>query len=272
MKRLLFLRKLFLAILLFAPLAVMAQVTIGSTTLAPEKAALLDLKTHAPNGNNATTDKGGLLLPRVELVDVLSLEPFIDDGIVTTTDKEVHAGLTVYNLTHDEPAGLVPGFYYWDGETWEKVLTEIPSNGVSMRNLLPPDCMSLSITNLLDNTGRDMDFGPIIAPEDGAYAFSFRLYGSVGSITGLNQRCVYYLKAYVNGVLDDSAEINLYTTLASGANTHTYSVTLAVNASAGDTITFRFAHLSTLPRAWTLVTQAAGSVAANRTSMVWWKL
>ncbi|MDR2498312.1 MAG: hypothetical protein LBD28_02605 [Tannerellaceae bacterium] len=112
----------------FAIIAAQAQLTIGSDKQ-PARAALLELKTQEP-GNpastndpaNITSDKGGLMLPRVMLVDTATLEPFIatndPDWInnARTKIKETHAGLTVYNLTDN--AMFSPRVYYWNGTRW----------------------------------------------------------------------------------------------------------------------------------------------------------
>lgn len=98
------------------------QVTVGAE-IDPVKAALLEIKTQAPDANNVTSTKGGLGLPRVELVETETLQPFIE-----TTDTEwnptnqaatktVHAGLVVYNLT--ENAAFTKGVYVWNGSRWQ---------------------------------------------------------------------------------------------------------------------------------------------------------
>jgi len=93
-----------------------AQVTIGSD-VAPSKAALLEVKTKAADGNNVTSDKGGILLPRVELQRLNSLLPFIADADLTVEDQK-HAGLMVYNITAVPAENIVRGFYVWDGSQW----------------------------------------------------------------------------------------------------------------------------------------------------------
>lgn len=111
--------------------AAYGQTTIGSSTLPPAKSALLELKTLEPDTNNVTTNKGGLLLPRVKLVNKNTLEPFI---AVTNNDwqnnsqtniKLRHAGLVVYNLessmsSPDVNKRFLPGLYAWDGEQWQQ--------------------------------------------------------------------------------------------------------------------------------------------------------
>jgi hypothetical protein len=69
--------------------ALHAQVTIGSEYV-PTRAALLELKdrqtgtvTSVSDPDNATSTSGGLLLPRVELVTVNDLRPFIATTVFT---------------------------------------------------------------------------------------------------------------------------------------------------------------------------------------------
>ena len=102
-----------------------AQVTIGSD-IPPENAALLDLKTiNAANAGGATTDAkgGGLLLPRVELVNANELAPFINKAEYSADEyeklKKRHTGLVVYNIA--TTPGFVPGTYIWNGSNWNMI-------------------------------------------------------------------------------------------------------------------------------------------------------
>jgi len=101
-----------------------AQVTIGSG-IAPEKAALLDLKSQeSVTEGGATTGEngGGLLLSRVELKDKNDLTPFLSKGSLSDQDyeklKKNHKGLLVYNLATKD--GFSEGVYFWDGEIWKR--------------------------------------------------------------------------------------------------------------------------------------------------------
>lgn len=106
-----------------------AQVTIGSDN-EPAKGAILDIKTQNSDVNNVTSDKGGLLLPRVQLKGLYSLLPFIPDANLSTEGSK-HIGLTVYNITPVTAQNLVKGFYIWDGLKW--VLTTISAdNGLTL--------------------------------------------------------------------------------------------------------------------------------------------
>jgi uncharacterized protein (TIGR02145 family) len=111
-----------------------SQVTIGSG-IPPSRAALLDLKTRqgaAGTVSSVSDDAnitsglgdGGLLLPRVKLVSISTLEPFIpagDPDFTANTDnlKERLAGLMVYNITNNGVGStLYPAVYTWNGAIW----------------------------------------------------------------------------------------------------------------------------------------------------------
>lgn len=130
-------RILLLCLLPLLGLSAIAQVTIGSGT-PPSKAALLDLKDQEVNAPasvtddaNVTSEIGGLLLPRVKLVNTNTLEPFIDVNdelwVQKETNKirETHAGLMIYNLS--TTAGLEQGIYVWDGAKWVITKTTVPA-------------------------------------------------------------------------------------------------------------------------------------------------
>jgi hypothetical protein len=102
------------------------QVTIGSGS-EPAKAALLELKTQDANNpgsvtatQNVTSTKGGFGLPRVKLENKATLQPFIPVDAAWNNNtgkvKEIHAGLTVYNL--NTANGFKQGVYTWDGAKW----------------------------------------------------------------------------------------------------------------------------------------------------------
>lgn len=110
-----------------------AQVTIGTNEV-PERFATLQIK----DLSNATLDaknseKGGLLLPRVELVKKNQLFPFITqaeidaDAAAYSDLKKSHTGLIVYNLIEDEDEELCLGLNQWDGEKWN-CFEQKPSN------------------------------------------------------------------------------------------------------------------------------------------------
>lgn len=110
-----------------------AQVTIGAG-YPPEKGALLDIKDQEPDLQNVTSTTGGLILPRVSLVNIATLEPFIAttdaDWLNTATRadlKKTHVGLMVYNLNAVSP--FTKGIYVWIGEKWA-VASGLVRNGL----------------------------------------------------------------------------------------------------------------------------------------------
>ena len=119
---------LLVTLMLLSGICLQAQVTIGSD-LPATRAALLELKTKQEAGTvtsvsdpkNATSDVGGLLLPRVALANLNTLEPFIsatDPAFTGNTNslKQKLAGLMVYNITND--GTLYPAVYTWNGTAW----------------------------------------------------------------------------------------------------------------------------------------------------------
>lgn len=110
-------------ILLTLHIDLQAQVTIGSG-IPPVKAALLDIKNQEADNDNITSNSGGIVLPRVKLVNTDTLEPFI-----LTTDPEwtadnsktrkIHTGLMVYNLNATSGGFQKEGVYIWDGDAWQ---------------------------------------------------------------------------------------------------------------------------------------------------------
>ncbi len=121
-----------------------AQVTIGLGD-APEKAALLQVKDYSPKEGETvapggiTAEKGGILLPRVELEKRTELYPFFTKEYATTSvdeyalEKLKHKGLTVYNINPVEEEDLKEGFYIWNGEEWNQ-MQESPTKAKAQVN------------------------------------------------------------------------------------------------------------------------------------------
>lgn len=115
----------------FIPNKLSAQVTIGSD-IDPAKGALLDIKNQDADADDITSVKGGIVIPRVRLIDINTLQPFMDDtepGIAAL--KKSHVGLIVYNLS--QTGVFIPGLYVWDGTTWIKK-EENPYASIDARN------------------------------------------------------------------------------------------------------------------------------------------
>jgi hypothetical protein len=158
-------------ILLISTLILKSQVTIGSIA-EPGKAALLDLKTKAPGSDNVTVDvgkPGGLILPRVQLADLNTLQPFIDLGssewaVGTVRDNNMkwHAGMMVYNLTDN--ALFKPGIYFWDGNEWVAAKSTASATAVTANNGLTKTGDNIQLGGALSKTttvttgNYDLDF------------------------------------------------------------------------------------------------------------------
>lgn len=106
-------------IIMFSAVSVSSQVVIGADE-APEDGALLQLKDIVSAGAGAVNaEKGGLLLPRVQLEAIDLLKPFIASP--TDDQKLNHRGLLVYNMTVLEDGTLSRGIYQWDGAKWQRL-------------------------------------------------------------------------------------------------------------------------------------------------------
>ena len=110
----------------------------------------------------------------------------------------------------------------------------------------------------------------IVLPEDGAYVFSFRLYGDAGG-SG-NAGTSFYLSIFKNGntnqYLFDIAEITILR--ASGYSRATYSINMTVTGKAGDKIYSKIGRVTGGAFDWEL--KSGGAIQANKTSMIFWKL
>ncbi len=104
-----------------------AQVNVGVGDPA-EKYATLQIKDKTKVSSEpldaATSEKGGLLLPRVELQKKKELLPFVTQAVVDANgqeyqdEKKLHTGLIIYNLVENDEEELCLGLNQWDGEQW----------------------------------------------------------------------------------------------------------------------------------------------------------
>jgi hypothetical protein len=154
-----------------------SQVTIGSLN-EPVKAALLDLKTKNADNDNVTVEAnkgGGLVLPRVKLVDANTLQPFISiDGSdwmnQTNRDnaKKIHTGMMIYNL--ETTKGFSKGIYTWNGTQWIPNKTDI----------------SIAADNGLTKTGDDIRLGGTLKNNTTINQQNYSLTFNNGKIRMLN--------------------------------------------------------------------------------------
>lgn len=255
--------------MLMASITTQAQVTIGMNN-APQNGALLDLKQYEPAASSNATATKGLIYPRMNLTNVDELYPMYGsaDPVYTANKadlKRKHTGLTVYNLTVNKD--FTEGLYVWNGLKWLKLITEIPVSQTTAINKV--DLKTNSETQdggTSGSGGANLDFGQVVIPDNGAYAFNFRFYGSIKNISR-TYRAVYYLSVWVGAQMKDIAEINVFPDRTD--ITCTYSIVMGAHFNVGDVVTFKLSHASTINCPWTL---QSNPNAANNTSMVWWKL
>ncbi|MGG5507870.1 MULTISPECIES: hypothetical protein [unclassified Myroides] len=144
-------KNIILVFLFFMTLTIAkSQVVIGSD-LKSERGAVLDLKNQEANATNSTATQGGLLLPRVALVNLYTLEPFVSttdiawmDAIAKDKLTREHVGLEVYNVTNN--AEFKPGTYVWNGAMWERLFKEIKDR-VANRIVFPLPAFNLPLIN-----------------------------------------------------------------------------------------------------------------------------
>jgi len=112
----------------YLPLAIMAQVTIGSNVI-PNPGAIVDLK---EDGSSAQNSVRGVNLPKVELQNINELYPMFTSGdaAYTSDEKKIHTGLAIYNITDDLAKRLCPGPYVWNGGKWIRLLGECDDNSI----------------------------------------------------------------------------------------------------------------------------------------------
>ncbi|MEL4307444.1 beta strand repeat-containing protein [Joostella sp. CR20] len=107
-------RILLIAIVFFA-FAYNAEAQVGIGTLSPNNAAQLDV---------VANDKG-MLIPRIALLGT--------DDAQTITAGNVN-GLLVYNISNN--ANITPGFYYWQTDSWKKVISSSDLDDVGGGNVI----------------------------------------------------------------------------------------------------------------------------------------
>jgi len=178
-------------------LSTQAQVTIGMGE-APAKTALLQLKSQPADANNVTSKVGGFLPPRVELVKLNTLQPFMqptDEGY--DDEKKSSVGLFVYNVTTSAADSIYPGLYYWDGKQWDMLAirtsgddgggTEVPSVEPPVIDIEDPAALKLSNCYII-NPGRTVDI-----PVSKAYAvWKQKLNADIADLgTGLSVELVW---------------------------------------------------------------------------------
>ncbi|MDR0823557.1 MAG: hypothetical protein LBN74_00560, partial [Prevotella sp.] len=175
---------MFLFFLSGIPVVCPAQVVIGSAR-PPQKAALLDLRTADIIGSDNVSADKGLLLPRVNLVDLGSLEPFIVSA--NADEKREHTGLKVYNMNDLSP--FAKGVYIWNGNNWDLYSSSIGSttttlsgsNGISKS----PSALRLGGTLVKATTIDQSDYNLRFDKTTGAFSINTNALAVSGTNTGI---------------------------------------------------------------------------------------
>lgn len=127
-------QKIFIiSVILITGLYGQSQVSIGTTS--PEASARFQIDA------NAATNAKGFLPPRVALMAVNDVSPFI--SITPAT------GLLVYNTASTSGSfGVTPGFYYFDGAKWQRIINQQPDATVTFDGTDPNSGTNFSGTTL----------------------------------------------------------------------------------------------------------------------------
>lgn len=141
--------------LLLLILNIYSQVTIGSSEK-PVPGAILDLKESSNTGANSTK---GILMPRVKLINLHSLE---DIGGADISKPEQYEGLLVCNI--QAQCGFSNSLFVWNGDQWN-ALSESPAVDTKAWGKIGEDIRwSLSNTGhlMICGTGDIPDYNTVI--------------------------------------------------------------------------------------------------------------
>jgi len=126
---------------------------------------------------------------------------------------------------------------------------------------------------------RNDSISSIILPEDGTYAFSFCLFGTLTIHTQPTSPITtdvnsYYISAFRNDTIAANlANIQEFViTYTEGYDYANYSILLPVTGNAGDVIYFKLAADPTRSTRFTWNLTSTDNIPAHKTSMIFWKL
>lgn len=255
-------------IMLFQSFTIWGQATIGGST-EPRSGVLLDLKEYDSDGT--VNSSKGMSLPRVELQVQTSLAP-LRSGTTGTEEKLKYKGTMVYNVTTNEY--FKEGVYFWDGTQWNGMDVKVPQKTAQTVYLA---------TNYLTYTGDKTGGGynvflqfdaSIQIPEDGPYAFCFKLFGEINGLSSqVIHRCSYYISLWVENELKDIAEIDIFASdpyWSSNNSEFTYTVTLGGSFTKGDNVKVKLTNPDKMPQ-WHIYGGNTHNK-SERTSMFWWNI
>jgi hypothetical protein len=149
------------------PGVTLAQVTVGSGEK-PIKAAILDVKSYAADGDNITSGTGGIIMPRLKLQNPNTLEPIISNNDPELTELKIyHTGLVVYNLTDD--ANFKEGLYVWNGVRWEIIISD---DATTISTVTVENGLSITLAGNYIELGGALDANTDIVQNNNAMRFT----------------------------------------------------------------------------------------------------
>lgn len=111
-------KTLFIYALIMSWFCTIAQnVGINATATAPDPSAMLDV---------AATDKG-ILVPRVALTSAALAAPITSPATSLLVYNTATAGVS--------PNNVVPGYYYWDGTKWQRMISNTFLNNAAVAGI-----------------------------------------------------------------------------------------------------------------------------------------
>jgi len=199
-----------------------------------------------------------------------SIDPLIMENVKLVSDTNTIDGANpmYYNLRVSEGGVIrkaIPVVSVHDNSSFVYNLVGTTSSSIPYTPITSNS--NTSITWTKDGT----QYNYVTLPEDGTYAFSFRLYGNTNIPTQTNVSSSFYLTAVKNGTPFYTKEGVIFDVNAYHAATYTINIT--VTGIAGDQVGFT---MGLMPGGgiteWDLIQGNATASNANRTSMFFWRL
>ena len=254
-----------------------------------EKTTILNLDDHNLIFNHGQGKIGiGTSAPDavMEINNPNSIDPLIlrDLKFVTDPHNEIDGPIgdpspTYYNLMISDHGGVIRKQQFnLSGQGQGGVTFNLKTNTQIAQGESGDEGSQGSGGTWLGLTKGSVDYQYVTLPEDGAYVFSFNLFGelSVPASYQFNygDALTFYISAFKGGTslanLADIAEIVV--NRARDCNFASYSITLTVAGKAGDKIYFKLSSYNKMSGRFTWTLSAGGDKVARRTNMIFWKL
>jgi len=247
------------------------SVTVGPWNRTGTTTASTNNTDHVYNQGNVGVGGASMATPTARLQvrpSTTILDPLILEGLRSTTDPNNTidgASTTYYDLRISEngvvrrspPVVITPGSSsIIDLAAVVGVTTGTATGGGGT-------LMSWRLPGTTTNTQT------ITLPDDGAYIFTFRFYGTVNMAATAVTASTHYFWALVNGTITDMTALTI---VKGNVPVATYSTSLTVNGRKGDLVSFRIAEsaVDNPSIGWRLVSRPGNN--ADKTSMVYWKI